>query len=161
NGLPAALSAGKFTATVPIQEGNNLITAAARDASGRSATASVTVTLDTTPPSLSAVVSPAPNASGAKRTNVTVTFTATDALSGVATVTRPVSLTSEAANQKINGTATDRAGNGSTVSATVYLDKTPPALEITSPANGATVRTPEVTISGTVTDALSGVAGVT
>jgi RHS repeat-associated protein len=43
----------------------------------------------------------------------------------------------------------------------VGLDNDPPLLSITSPANGVTVSTSSVLVTGTVSDALSGVAAVT
>lgn len=46
--------------------------------------------------------------------------------------------------------ATDSAGNTSSASITVALDTEPPLVLITSPADGATVNTPEVTLQGTV-----------
>lgn len=54
----------------------------------------------------------------------------------------------------INLTAKDPAGNTSTASINViYIqDTTPPAITITSPANGATVDTSSITVSGTIDD---------
>lgn len=43
----------------------------------------------------------------------------------------------------------------------VGVDNDPPIISITSPANGATVSTSSVSVTGTVTDALSGVASAT
>ena len=50
NGLSAPLSSTTWTATVPIAEGNNVISAVATDQVGNVATASIQVTLDTQPP---------------------------------------------------------------------------------------------------------------
>jgi hypothetical protein len=122
---------------------------------------SATVNLDTTPPSLAPVLTPAPNSSGWNNTPVTVSFATTDSLSGIATVTAPIVVTTEGANQSVSGTAIDLADNSSTVRATVHLDTTPPSVAITSPANGITLHTSETTVTGTVSDALSGVASVT
>ena len=48
--VSAAVRNGTFTAQVPVKEGNNTITAVARNAAGDIDTASIQVTLDTTPP---------------------------------------------------------------------------------------------------------------
>lgn len=59
NGTPAPVSGGKWTAkSVALREGVNLITATATDKSGNTGSANVSVTLDTTPPSVS-IVAPA------------------------------------------------------------------------------------------------------
>ena len=52
NGVAASLSAGRFSATVPLREGNNVITAVGLTAEGQTPTASIQVTVDTTPPRL-------------------------------------------------------------------------------------------------------------
>ena len=73
----------------------------------------------------------------------------------------PATVSAEGAGQTISGTATDVAGNSASAAATIKLDKTPPVLSITSPANGATVTSPGVSVTGNVSDALSGVSAVT
>jgi hypothetical protein len=50
NGVSAVVSGGMFTATVPVVEGNNTLSAIARSQAGKIGTGSVQVTLDTTPP---------------------------------------------------------------------------------------------------------------
>ncbi len=50
NGLAAQLSGNSFSASVPLREGSNPITAVAQNTNGLAGTASETVTLDTTPP---------------------------------------------------------------------------------------------------------------
>src|SRR5262249_39355722 len=98
---------------------------------------------------------------GWNNTSVTVSFNCSDALSGVDSCPSQVVVSTEGANQAISGATQDRAGNTATASATLNIEKTPPTLTITSPQNGALVIVPTVTLEGTVTDALSGVAGVT
>ena len=161
NGIPATISNRTWTATVPLQEGNNTLTAAARDAAGNVGTTSLQVTLDTTPPTLMATLIPQPNVVGWNNTDVTVSFQATDSLSGIATVTPPVTVTADSADHVVHGTAMDRAGNSSTLDVHVHLDKTPPGVTVTSPANGTTLKTSVTTITGTISDVLSGVASVT
>ena len=52
NGIPAVVSGAAFSAQVPILEGTNTLTAVATNSNGTVTTASVQVTLDTTPPQL-------------------------------------------------------------------------------------------------------------
>lgn len=53
NGVPAAVSGGAFTAIgIPLREGSNIITATATDPRGNVGTSSITVALDTTPPTV-------------------------------------------------------------------------------------------------------------
>ena len=58
NGIAAAVSANSFQLTVPLVEGTNTLTAVAQNTGGTTSTASVQVTLDTTPPRVT-VESPA------------------------------------------------------------------------------------------------------
>lgn len=147
--------------TVTTEGANQIISGTATDAAGNSSTTSVTLNIDKTPPAVTAAVSPAPNAAGWNNSNVTVSFTCSDSLSGVASCPSPVTVTTEGANQAISGTATDVAGNTTSTSATVNLDKTPPTISISSPANGATFTSSTVAVTGSVSDALSGVSAVT
>lgn len=114
-----------------------------------------------TPPTITAAVTPAPNAAGWNNSNPTVMFTCGDKLSGIASCTEPVTITTETAGQTVAGTAVDKAGNTATAFAVVKLDKTPPSLAVTSPATGAKLFTPIITVTGTVAEALSGLASVT
>ena len=162
NGIPATLSDGTFTATgVPLVEGENTVTAMATDPAGNVGTASIQVALDTTTlPTITATVTPAPNAAGWNNTDVTVSFDCQDADSGIATCTDPVVVSTEAANQTITGTGTDQAGNTATTSVVVNLDKTAPSVAINSPTDGTTVNSSPITVTGTITEALSGVESV-
>ena len=111
-------------------------------------------------PTITASAVPPPNANGWNNTDVTVTFTCADATSGIATCPAPVTVTTEGAGQVVSGTAFDLAGNSASTSVTVNVDKTAPAVQIDSPADGAMVPSSPVTVSGTATDALSGIASV-
>jgi hypothetical protein len=107
--------------------------------------------------------SPAPNANGWNNTNVAVSFNGTDNLSGIASCSAPITLTTQGAGQTASGTCTDNAGNVSApASAKVNIDKTPPAITITAPANGGVylMNTP-LTANYGCTDTLSGVASCT
>jgi len=106
------------------------------------ATAQSTFTLDTTPPTITASVSPAPIA-GWNNSDVTVTFQATDSGSGVASIevdsgsgpilTDHVVVTTEGSGQVITGIATDNAGNTATTSVTVFISR----VEILTPQRDA------------------------
>lgn len=148
--------------TVVTTEGaQQVVSGMAIDRAGNTATASVGLNIDKTPPSLSHAIAPAPNADGWNQTAPTVGFAATDALSGVATVSPPVTVTTEGKDQIVTGTATDQAGNTATASVVVSLDKTAPVVTITSPSDGAQVTASPVAVTATVSDALSGMASVT
>ena len=140
---------------------NQVISGTAVDKAGNTATASVGLNLDRAPPSLQAVLTPGANAAGWNAQSVTVSFVASDAVSGVADTTPQATVTSEGANQPVPGTATDLAGNQATTTATVNLDLSNPHIAVVTPAAGALVRTASVAVSGSVNDAVSGVAAVT
>jgi len=147
--------------TVGAEGANQTISGTATDKAGNTASAKAILNIDKTPPAVTANVSPAANAAGWNNSNVTVNFNCTDALSGVDLCPAQVIASTEGANQAFLGTARDRAGNTADASATLNIDKTPPNVKIITPLNGALVIVPTVTIGATVTDTLSGIAGVT
>ena len=111
-------------------------------------------------PTITAAISPTPNAAGWNNSNVTVTFTCSDPVFAITSCTPPVQITTEGANQVVAGTAVNQAGFSSSTSVSVNLDKTPPIVAITSPLNGVTVNPGSITLTGKATDALSGIATV-
>src|SRR5260370_19702377 len=98
------------------------------DSTGLSTTACATVSLDKTPPTITATQSPAASGSGWNNTQVTVTFTCADSLSGVATCPPPRAVSTDGAHQVISGTAVDVAGNSSTAPGTLNLPQPPPSI---------------------------------
>jgi len=162
NGLAATLAGGNWSRNAFDlgADGSHTLTITGVNGAGP-ATISPVLTNDTTNPIVTAAISPVPNANGWNKSNATVTFTCSDATRGVATCPAQVVVSTETASQLVSGTATDNAGNHAAASVTVKLDKTAPSIAITSPASGATVTSSALTVSGTVSDALSGVAGVT
>lgn len=147
--------------TVVITEGaNKKISGTASDKAGNTASASASLNIDKTPPTVAASISPQPNAAGWNNTDVTIAFECSDGGSGVASCPVSQVVSSEGANEVVSGTATDVAGNSASATATINLDKTPPVVSVTSPMDGATLTDTTVVVSGTATDPLSGVAGV-
>jgi RHS repeat-associated protein len=179
-------ASGNFSFTTSLAldgsaDGSHTIHLVATDQSGNTSTAfDDTFVLDTRPPVVT-YATPAPGSTA--RTNPTISGKVTDALSGVATLvghldagaTFPV--TFDAAGNfsfttalALDGTAdgshtvhlvaTDKAGNVSgSFDDTFVLDTRPPVVTYTAPASGSTTDT-NPTVSGKVTDALSGVASL-
>jgi hypothetical protein len=71
----------------------------------------ILVSIDKTPPSLTYVLTPAPNANGWVNQEVLVHFEASDDVSGVAEGPRDLSLMNEGIYDSVSSTATDTAGN--------------------------------------------------
>ena len=123
----------------------------------------VSVVVDRTPPEISAVITPTPNANGWNNTDVSVTFECADLGSGIASCTGPSTLTSEGSNQIVTGTAVDLAGNSTSVDAVVNIDRTAPTIVAPQdPApNAAGWNNTDVTVNFDATDDLSGIDSVT
>jgi hypothetical protein len=150
-----------------VSEGTNFIYAASQDNAGNvESTESKEVDVDTQHPTISGSASPVPNSNGWNNTNVAVSFTCLDPTPGSGVPTANcgpnVTLSSEGAGQSVTGWATDVAGNVSVNPATVSginIDKTPPNISISSPADGATYTIGQsVTASYGCPDSLSGTA---
>ncbi|MEQ1870843.1 MAG: PKD domain-containing protein, partial [Vicinamibacterales bacterium] len=112
--------------------------------------------LGKTYPSISPVVTPAPNVNGWNRTDVVVSFTCAK----VASCPSPITVVAEGAGQVITGTGTDKAGKPASSSVTVNLDRTAPSILITAPLENARFANLAVAVAGTVTDNLSGLASL-
>jgi len=152
NGIAAQVSGNAFTASVPLQEGLNTLTAVAQNSNNTVSTASKTATLDTTPPHVS-IDTPLDNAvTTASTINVTGivndivvgtvnNLQATVTVNGIAAqvanrtysaVNVPLSLGSNT----IQATGRDRAGNFGTASVTVVRQPaTQPGITIVSGNN--------------------------
>ncbi len=116
---------------------------------------------DTTPPTITATINPAPNSSGWNHSDVSVSFSCADTSSGVAFCSSPVTLSVEGADQVVQGTAQDNAGNTASLSVVVSIDKTAPIVVIASPSSGEALSVPDIVVTGDASDSLSGVATVT
>jgi len=135
--------------TVTTEGANQQFIGTCTDVAGNSATVTVIVSLDKTPPIMIASTDPLPNANGWNNSDVLIFFVCFDPLSDVASVAAPITVTTEGANQQFTGTCTDFAGNSDTASVSVNLDKTAVPPIITNPFDGATLTNNLPTISGT------------
>ena len=142
-------------------DGTTTVHAQAVDRAGNTTEIDLNVTVDREPPTVAATAAPAPNAAGWNRQPVTVTFQCADTGSGIAACTDPRVIDSDGAAQVVSGTATDKSGNSASTSLTVSLDRVAPSLSINSPADGAIVSIAALTVTGTATDALSGLQSMT
>ena len=158
NGVEAAVNeaAGTFSASVPLTDGANMLTAVATDLAGHTASAAVTVVLDTQPPTVTldqpAVPAGACLAAGAAQTlggafadanpaAAPVTVEVTDAAGAKRTYAGTVSGTRwSAAGVDLGAadgvttvvvTAKDVLGNTSRVSASFRIDAAPPVVRLT------------------------------
>jgi hypothetical protein len=147
--------------TVSTDVRNQPVTGTAVDKAGNTASATTSVSVDTTGEVITASIAPPPNAAGWNNTSVTITFQCADAGSGTGGCPDPVVVSSDGADQRVSRTAFDVAGNSSTATVTLNVDQTPPTVQITGPADGATSSTATTTLTGTVADSVSGVARAT
>ncbi len=165
NGVDAVLQQDNYFA-VPLQlsEGPNTITLAAVDAAGNSSSLPLQVVVDTIAPQVQ--ITAPQNNTIIREIPIVITGTITEInplkivlnntlegiISGNQFTFTNVNL-SEGENQLMI-TAQDRAGNTGSAGITLtYIpDSEPPVITITSPQDGAFFNTPEVMVSGTVTD---------
>ncbi len=125
---------------------------------GTSASDTASVSIDETPPVITAAADRAANAKGWYNGAVKVSFTCSDALSGIASCPATITLATEGAGQSAVGTATDAAGNSSTKTlGSINIDLTAPVVSITGVSSGANYATAPTPLCHT-TDALSGVS---
>jgi hypothetical protein len=146
--------------TLTTEGAGQVVTASCADAAGNSASATHTVNIDKTLPTLTfGPLTPAPNAVGWNTTNVTIAFTTTDALSGVdfTSVPSPLAFTTDGAGLTQNVTVTDRAGNNATfTSPVVNRDTTAPTGSIVIAGGQTWTNTRNITLTLICTDATSG-----
>ena len=112
-------------------------------------------------PGITATASPAPSSDGWNNTPVATNFSCIPGLAAIESCPAQVVVSTEGRNQLVSGMVVDTSGLTNVTSLTVNLDMTPPTVAITSPPDSTTVATPQVTLAGPASDALSGVAGVT
>jgi hypothetical protein len=144
--------------TLTSETSGQQVTGFVADNAGNSASASTTVKIDKTAPTISGAVPPA-NGSGWHNTQVTVTWACGDNLSGVASCESPTTLSNDGAGQSATGHATDAAGNGTQTTVNgINIDQTPPTLTASAPpASFGWYASGPVTVHWTCNDNLSGV----
>ena len=120
--------------------------------------AAYTIGAEAVPPSIQVSVLPPANAAGWHHAPVRLVYACSDVGSWVATCPPEAVVATDGAGQTVTAVATDAAGNEATASVTLSIDRTAPVVQMTAPANGQTVTGTDVTVSGTVADALSGLA---
>lgn len=162
---------GSFSANVAMPDGAGSITVTATDRAGNTTQITRSITVDTSPPQL-VVVSPADGLITAQA-SLTVSGTVEDSISGVPSVlvngqsaavsggTFSLAVTLSESENEITVTATNGAGLSTTISRSVILDTVPPVLTVESPTGGEITTNPSFTLSGTASDATSGISSVT
>lgn len=154
-GTVVADAAGAWTITATaLADGVHQITVTATDATGNVSAAStpLDVTIDTTAPTISAILDKNPGATGWYNLATgapTATFTGSDGGSGVASVSGPY-VFGEGLHLQATGTVTDVAGNSRTHSFfDLLVDLTAPgAPTITSPVDGMVTTLTTLTLTG-------------
>jgi hypothetical protein len=154
-GVVVPVVSGQFSYDVVADEGDATIAAIATDAAGNSATASITVTVDRSAPTV-AIVTPV---SGAfvKGPAVSITGTVADLalasvdVNGVRAVVSSGAFTADVPVSDgavtILATASDRAGNTATASTSIVVDSVPPAVRVSLATDGATPVRPKFVFS--------------
>ncbi|HIH43863.1 MAG TPA: hypothetical protein HA257_01895, partial [Candidatus Methanoperedenaceae archaeon] len=140
---------------------NQTVSRTFRDKAGNSNTAVLSgINIDITPPDIYGSTNSS-NANGWYNNNVTVHFTASDALSGIDTITPDITASTEGINQSVNGTAIDKAGNSNTtVLSGINIDKTKPAITITSPESKDYLHSESILLNFSASDMLSGIGSI-
>jgi hypothetical protein len=135
--------------TIATDGAGQIVTGTATDVAGNIATVNATINFEASLPTISASVSPSPNARGWNNSPVTVTFTCTPATAPLNPCPSPQTLSTQGASQSVSGTVTDLAGNSNTAKVTVNISQTSPLVtaSVSPAANSAgwITSTPTVT----------------
>jgi hypothetical protein len=159
-----ASSSGCGSTSVTTDTAGLALTCSATNGAGLFSSSTVTIKRDATPPMIVWSRTPTPNAAGWNNTNVTVIFTCTDNVSGVApgypTAGTTLTANTPPVGVTISGVCANLAGNSSAASVgPIKIDKTPPTINITAPANGGTyLLNAAVASNFSCSDALSGIS---
>jgi hypothetical protein len=134
----------------------------AADVAGNRTSITVAVAIDTTAPTITASVSPAPNSTGWTRSDTTVTFRCGGDTTSPITCPAPRLVTGSTNGTVVTGTAIDAAGNTAWTSVLVKIDRTAPTATISGAnATGNVTLVAGAPLTGTASDTGSGVATIT
>ncbi|MBU2574626.1 MAG: hypothetical protein KKH28_11175, partial [Elusimicrobia bacterium] len=147
------------SATVSGEGARRQVSGACFDNAGLSSTRAVSVSIDTTPPSILYAQSPPANEYSWNGGDVTLKFTCADNLSGIKSCPADIVLSAEGVNISTSARAFDYADNSKTVSISgINIDKT---LPVSTAALSGTYKngwySSPVNITLTSTDSLSGI----
>ena len=149
-----SLDNGNYNGAIALSEGNNLITASATDAFNNAGGAGIEMVLDTISPEIiisgaeegafyNVDVAPTISIVDLHLAETNITLNGNSFASG--------SAISEEGEYSLTAHGKDLAGNESSKSISFVMDKTPPAVEITNPADNSYLRQ-SLQISGTAID---------
>ena len=161
NGLSFPSVEESFSTFTTLVEGENSLTVSAVDLAGNSGSASVVVTLDTIAPQISIT---SPGAGSIRNSSeVTVNGSVSEVVELVTVNGLPVQLagmtftsallTLPDGENSIEIVAVDHAGNRGTATLLLHVDTVAPVITIVTPAAGAIVNTPQISVSGSVNEA--------
>ena len=127
------------------------------DKAGNRATFTVSnINIDKTPPSISGVATSLPNENGWYKGDVAVKFTCADSLSGPVRTSFDSVISTEGLNQSMEGICEDLAGNNAALKVSgINIDKTAPAITISSPKKEEYLNNQILPINYTITDNLT------
>lgn len=146
--------------TLSTDRTNGSATGKATDLAGNVGTVKLSgINIDQRAPRIVVAFDPATTVGGYRSGTVRATFTCSDGRSGIQSCPADQVLATDGRDQVVTGTTTDVAGHTATVTRTIHLDSTAPVITVTSPA-ALEVDDESFTVTGTVVDALSGVAGL-
>jgi hypothetical protein len=143
--------------TVTTEGAAQTVNGSTSDNAGNTATASATLNIDKTAPTISGSVPPA-NLNGWYNTPVAVSFACADSLSGIDSCSPATTLSTDGAAQSASGTAVDAAGNSnSTTVSGINIDQVAPELTVSAPFTATGWYSGPVTVEWACSDNLSGV----
>ncbi|MFI7543882.1 fibronectin type III domain-containing protein [Actinoplanes sp. NPDC049599] len=136
------------------------ISGTAVDGAGNTATSTMTLKLDRTPPTITATVLGTPNAAGWYTSPPVIRYTCTDEVAMISTCPADTPISVDGAGQKVIGSAYDKAGNSATATVELSLDRGAPTITATvlGDANADGWYTVPPTVRFTCSDRLSGIA---
>ncbi|MHB8878506.1 MAG: Ig-like domain-containing protein, partial [Myxococcaceae bacterium] len=160
NGASASVAGSTFAASLALPEGAQSVEVEVTDALNRTASASLSVTVDRTPPVLT-ITRPGSNPAAVAESPFRLEGTAGDVhLAGVTIDGSPVVVLAggfsaavplQAGNNSILIEARDSAGNRSSVTQVLQISGLPPVVAITSPADGSSAQDSTATVTVHVT----------